>query len=100
MKPEQRDQDWEPYVRIWQEVETNREVAMLLADDYRQLCKVVHAAIELVRCHERGQPGTPSTAYPMTYAAQLEWEQQWDRLYEDMRAAIGELERRRKPSEA
>jgi hypothetical protein len=85
--------EWEPYVRIWHEVESDRDVAMLLADDYRQLCKVVRAAIEFVRCHERGQPGTPGTLYPMTYSDQLEWEKQWDERYDAMSDAVYSLKR-------
>jgi hypothetical protein len=39
------------------------DVLMLLSD-WRDLTRVVDAAREFVRWHERGQPGTPDTLYP------------------------------------
>lgn len=82
---------WEPYVRIWQEGASEREVAMLLADDYRSLCHVVRAAIEFVRHHEIGQPGVQGTIYPMTIGQEEAWQRKWDEMYASLKQATEAL---------
>jgi hypothetical protein len=83
--------EWEPYVRIWQEVDSDREVAMLLADDYRSLCRVTRAAIEFVRHHEIGQPRVQGTIYPMTIGQEEAWNREWDEMYATLKQATEAL---------
>lgn len=50
---------------------------------------VAQAARAFVEWHQKGQPGTPGTLYPMTYAAQEAWHIEWDRRLEALVEAVG-----------
>jgi hypothetical protein len=49
---------------------------------------VVKAARAFIEWHQKGQPGTPGTLYPMTYAVQDKWHDEWDNRLEVLRWAV------------
>ena len=55
-----------------------------------RLRAVADAARAFVTWHQRGQPGTPDTLYPMTYGALDEWHAEWDRRLQALADAFDE----------
>jgi len=74
---------------IWLE-ERYAQVNRLEAENER-LRAVVDAARAFVTWHQRGQPGTPDTLYPMTYGALDQWHAEWDRSLETLASALKDL---------
>jgi hypothetical protein len=58
-----------------------------ICTEVERLQAVDQAARAFVRHHQRGQPGTSDTLYPMTYAVQDQWHTEWDRRLEALIAA-------------
>jgi|SRR5215475_12122207 len=70
--------------KIWQiEIEN-------LQAEIGRLRAVLDTAREFLRWHERGQPGTPDTLYPMTYGQLDEWHAEWDRRLQALADAFSE----------
>jgi len=55
---------------------------------------VVEAARAFVQWHVRGQsqPRTPDSFYPMTYAQQEAWHQEWDKRLDALISAVSALD--------
>lgn len=51
------------------------------------LLTVDAAARAFVEWHLHGQPGEPGTLYPMTYAVQDQWHEEWDKRLATLIAA-------------
>lgn len=67
------------------------EVQQLKAEN-AAMATVVKAAREFYQHHQRGQPGTPDTLYPMTYGVLDQWHTDWDYRLKTMGIALDRLD--------
>lgn len=52
---------------------------------------VVDAAAAFVAWHQQGEPGTPGSLYPMTYAALDTRHEEWERRLDALISAVAQL---------
>ncbi len=66
--------------------------AEAMAKDYARQQPVVDAARAFVEHHLIGQPKTPGSLYPMTYAVQEQWHLEWDTRLDALINAVHALD--------
>jgi FtsZ-binding cell division protein ZapB len=59
--------------------DAQNKAILTLNDENERFRAIAVAASAFVEHHLHGQPSVPGTLYPMTYAVQDQWHEEWDR---------------------